>query len=278
MEPVIKISELISLKDNENLLIFDASGGPSALDEYQKSHLDGAQFIDLESDLADVKNPVNGGRHPLPTPEQFSNTLSEFGIGPESHVVVYDHMSGGNAAARFWWMLMAIGHKKVQVLDGGFQSAVMAGYPVNDKPVKPKKAVVYPATEWMLPTVPMSEIETVIQNGNLVIDVRDAARYRGETEPIDLIAGHIPGALNAPFKENLDADGIFLSPEQLKEKYKSLIGERKSDEVTFHCGSGVTACHSILAMAYAGLDVPNLYVGSWSEWSRNDNPMITKSN
>jgi len=142
-----------------------------------------------------------------------------------------------------------------------------------------KKTASYPLEKWMLPIADMAEVEKVSQdNDHLVIDVRDANRFNGETEPIDLIAGHIPGATNVPFTENLDADGFFLSPETLKKKYEEILAGRNSDEVIVHCGSGVTACHTLLAMAHAGMEIPKLYVGSWSEWSRNTKPMVTKDN
>jgi thiosulfate/3-mercaptopyruvate sulfurtransferase len=190
--------------------------------------------------------------------------------------VVYDDKNGSNAAARFWWMLKSVGHKKVQVLDGGFHAAIKAGFPTSSKTEIPLKTEPYKIENWLLPLADIHEIDKVAQDTNfLVVDVRDEQRYNGEKEPIDLIAGHIPGAINIPFTTNLDSDGFFLSPEELKNNYSKEFGDRAAENIIVHCGSGVTACHTLLALAYAGLEIPKLYVGSWSEWSRNDRPIAT---
>ncbi len=172
-------------------------------------------------------------------------------------------------------MLKAIGHEKVQVLNGGFQGAVDAGYPTNaEKPVIESKTS-YPVTDWQLALADIDEVEEASKSGSqTIVDVRDAKRFAGLTEPIDLIAGHIPGALNIPFTENLDDKGFFLAEQSLKEKYLKTLAGLKSENVIVHCGSGVTACHMLLAMDYAGLEIPKLYVGSWSEWSRNEKDMV----
>lgn len=280
MKPILNISELQELAKMENLVIVDARAGKDAKTTYQGKHLKGAVFVDLDSQLANIGEDFSqGGRHPLPTLVQFSETLSTLGISEESHVVIYDHKNASNAAARFWWMLKSIGHDKVQVLDGGFQAAEKAGFPMNSGMKAVKKTALYPVGKWKLPLADMEEVEKVSQTkDHLVIDVRSSERYSGITEPIDLIAGHIPGAINIPFTENLDQSGHFLSPQNLKEKYDEIFKERKSNSVIVHCGSGVTACHTLLAMAHAGLEIPKLYVGSWSEWSRNNKPMVTKGN
>ncbi|WP_026706531.1 sulfurtransferase [Flavobacterium soli] len=268
--PLIQPQELLELQHSKNLILVDASNGKDAYANYQRQHLDKALFVDLNTELADIKEDVtDGGRHPLPTIEQFSKTLSRLGISKESHVVVYDDKMGANAAARFWWMLKAVGHEKVQVLDGGFQEAERVGFPINSKVVSTTPTT-YFIEDWKLPLATMDEVEAVVQDTHhIVIDVRDSERYRGEKEPIDLIAGHIPGAINIPFTENLTKNGVFLSSEKLKEKYLNVFNSISSDKIIVHCGSGVTACHTLLAIATAGLDIPKLYVGSWSEWSRN---------
>ena len=269
--PLIQATELLELHKSENLLIIDASNGKNAYENYQHQHLDKAIFVDLNTDLADIKEDLaDGGRHPLPTLAQFSETLSKLGISKENHVVVYDDKNGSNASARFWWMLKAIGHEKVQVLDGGFQEAERVGFPVNANEVIIHKTQPYKIEGWKLPVATMAEVEKASQDQNqIVIDVRDSERYRGEKEPIDLIAGHIPGAINIPFTENLNDGGLFLSPQELREKYLNVFNATPTDNIIVHCGSGVTACHTLLAIASAGLDMPKLYVGSWSEWSRN---------
>lgn len=275
--PVIKAEELLKLKDAENLLIFDASNHPQAKSNYEARHLEGAFFVDINSQLADIKpNAADGGRHPLPSPEKFYRTLGELGIAPESRVVIYDDKSGANAAARFWWMLKAVGHEKVQVLDGGIEAAIKAGFPTSDRKETPKTAE-YKCDKWNLPLADLDEVDGVYRDANfLIVDVREAARYRGETEPLDKIAGHIPNAKNIPFAENLDAEGLFLPPEKLREKYETELKGFPKENVIVHCGSGVTACHTLLALDYAGLEMPKLYVGSWSEWSNNNRPIAAK--
>lgn len=272
ISPIIQPTELINLKVDQYVLI-DASAGSKA--RFDENHLAGALYIDLNTDLADIKDFAIGGRHPLPTLNHFAETLGKFGIEPDSHVIIYDDKNGGNAAARFWWMLKAIGHEKVQVLNGGFNAAIKAGFPTNNLKQKVEIKNLYPFSLWHLATADINEVETASKTSNqTIVDVRDANRYAGLTEPIDLIAGHIPGAINIPFTENLDENGSFLAPEILKEKYEKALTGLKSENIIVHCGSGVTACHMLLAMDYAELAIPKLYVGSWSEWSRNDQDMV----
>ncbi len=213
-----------------------------------------------------------GGRHPLPEIEAFAQTLTELGISSNNHVVIYDDKNGANAAARFWWMLKAVGHEKVQVLNGGFDEAKKHYFPLSSKATFAQKATEpYRVEKWTLPIADIDEVEHVSQDKqHIIVDVREKDRYDGRTESIDLIAGHIPGAINIPFSENLDSNGLFLSPPELKEKYNAKFGETNPENIIIHCGSGVTACHTLLALASAEMEIPKLYVGSWSEWSRND--------
>ncbi len=277
MEPIIKVSELLKIYTSEKIIIADVSNHPHAKSNFAHRHLEGAIFIDLNTQLADIKEDLsNGGRHPLPKLEDFLQTIASMGISPETHLVIYDDKNGANAAARFWWMMKAIGHEKVQVLDGGFQAAEKLNFPMSSeiKPLQPTNA--RPTERWKLPTAAMDEVESASKSENhLVIDVRENGRYNGTFEPIDLVAGHIPGAINVPFVENLDENGLFLAPDVLKTKYENIFGNIQSENIIFHCGSGVTACHSILALAHAKMEIPKLYVGSWSEWSRNNKPMET---
>jgi len=273
ISPIIRPEELTWLNQDDEIVIIDASAGSKA--RYDEQHLAGALFADVNHDLANIADFAAGGRHPLPTFEQFSIVLQNLGITKDSHVIVYDDKNGGNAAARLWWMLKAIGHEKVQVIDGGFQAAVQAGFPTTNKVETPKSVAPYQVESWYLPLSNLSEVETVAKTeDHMVIDVRDANRFAGLTEPIDTIAGHIPGARNIPYTENLDPDGRFLSPAILKEKYESALGNIQPENVIVHCGSGITACHTLLAMDYAGLPIAKLYVGSWSEWSRNNKEMV----
>jgi thiosulfate/3-mercaptopyruvate sulfurtransferase len=272
LSPIIQPSELIELKSDEFALI-DASAGSKA--RYDTNHLTGALYIDLNTDLADIKDFAIGGRHPLPSLAQFSAVLKKFGIAEETHVIIYDDKNGSNAAARFWWMLKAIGHEKVQVLNGGFDAAIKAGFPTNSNIEIPKIVGNYEITGWNLPLAAIDEVETASKTGNqTIIDVRDANRFAGLTEPIDLIAGHIPGAINFPFTKSLDENGFFFNPKVLRKVLEMELEDIKPENTIVHCGSGVTACHLLLAMDYAGLAIPKLYVGSWSEWSRNDKDMV----
>ncbi|MCV9928080.1 sulfurtransferase [Flavobacterium sp. LS1R49] len=276
ISPVINAEDLIALQKSE-IIIIDARAGINAKENYTTTHLQDARYVDLNFDLATVPtDAANGGRHPLPSPEKFSRILSKLGITPSSHVIIYDDKNGSNAAARFWWMLRAIGHEKVQVINGGLQAAVKAGFPVSSGIETFAEAESYPIAIWRLSQADITEIDKASNDSDtIIIDVRDKDRFDGLTEPIDLIAGHIPGATNIPFTSNLNEDGTYLSPSVLKAKYQDIIGNTKTENVIVHCGSGVTACHTLLAMDYAGLPIPKLYVGSWSEWSRNNRPMIT---
>jgi 3-mercaptopyruvate sulfurtransferase SseA len=276
--PLINPEQLLQLKDSTDFILIDARGGVNAEENYKNEHLKGARYIDLNRDLATVEaDSANGGRHPLPSFEKFSEVLSKLGISPSDFIIIYDDKNGSNAAARFWWMLKAIGHEKVQVLNGGLQAAIKTGYPVSSETEIFSSTENYPITEWKLLLAEIEEVEKARNNDqNIVIDVRDKNRFDGLTEPLDLIAGHIPGAINVPLTENLNEDGFFKSAEVLHEKYKDILGGKNPENIIVHCGSGVTACHTLLAMDYAGIEIPKLYVGSWSEWSRNDREMATK--
>jgi thiosulfate/3-mercaptopyruvate sulfurtransferase len=278
LSPIINPEELLNLKDSSEVVLIDARAGANAEENYRAEHLKGARYIDLNKDLAAVeKNPANGGRHPLPSLENFGEVLSKLGISPQSHIIIYDDKSGSNAAARFWWMLKSIGHQKVQVLNGSLQAAIKIGFETSSEIENFKTTEKYPISKWNLAVADIEEVEKARNNSqNIVIDVRDKNRFDGLTEPLDLIAGHIPGAINVPFNENLKEDGFYKSAEVLAEKYTEILGDIKPENVIVHCGSGVTACHTLLAMDYAGIEIPKLYVGSWSEWSRNDRDMFTQ--
>jgi len=272
ISPIIQPSELVSLNANDYVLI-DASAGSKA--RYDENHLANAHYIDLNTDLANIEDFAIGGRHPLPTLAHFAGVLGKFGIDKDSHVIIYDDKNGSNAAARFWWMLSAIGHEKVQVVNGGFDAAIKAGFATDSKKPKAESKKPYLVKEWGLPLVEIEEVETASKTGNqTIVDVRDANRYAGLTEPIDLIAGHIPGAINIPFTNSLDESGLFFNPKVLRKVLEMALNDVELENTIVHCGSGVTACHLLLAMDYAGLPIPKLYVGSWSEWSRNNKDMV----
>lgn len=274
MKPIVNIAEFSKIAQQPHVVLVDARGGAGAYEKYLAAHLESAIYVDLEKDLAHKTDPKFGGRHPLPDIHVFAKRVGELGISPDSKIFVYDEKTGAMAAARFWWMMKAVGHINVHVINGGLQAATKAGFPVTERipEIKPCKA--YPVTEWKMPVITMQDVESEIKNNSSVlIDVREAYRYNGESEPIDLIAGHIPGALNIPYLENLDADGNFISDEELKKIYEEVVQNNTGKEIICQCGSGVTACHTILAMEQAGIKYVKLYVGSWSEWSRNNKPI-----
>lgn len=283
ISPIIEINELFQIYKNEDVMIFDASNNKNAKANYESEHLEGAFFIDLNTQLIDPQktNIADGGRHPLPQLKTFIQTLASLGISKSKHIVIYDDQNCSNAAARFWWMLKSIDHEKVQVLNGGLKNAKKNNFPINSN----TEIIIrhcedykdYKVDNWMLPTISIHELELILNNPNYkIIDVRNQDRYEGLTEPIDLIAGHIPGAINIPFIENLDENGLLLNPKKLRDKYLPLFEDIDSNNLIVHCGSGVTACHTLLAMDYAEIEIPKLYVGSWSEWSRN-NKIIEKT-
>jgi thiosulfate/3-mercaptopyruvate sulfurtransferase len=277
MLPLIEANELKTASDD--VIIIDARGGKDSRDRYQAGHLNRAIYVDLDNDLAaHTDNPAIGGRHPLPDVKDFTAFLGRLGVKPESHVVIYDDKSGAMSAARLWWMLRSIGHQKVQVLNGGLQAAKETGMPVTTEPFTPQPTQPYPYTGEWTGTVDIEEAGQAAQDQQrMVIDVRENARYLGKTEPLDLIAGHIPGAENLPYTENLTAEGKYKQPQELKAHYLNKFGGINPDAVIVHCGSGVTACHTLLGMEQAGIKGPKLYVGSWSEWSRRDLPIATEN-
>lgn len=272
LDPVVSADELKAKLGTVRL--FDVRSGPKALAAYAEGHLQGAVYADLETQLAaHAAHPERGGRHPLPAINVFTAQLGAWGITPESHVVAYDDQGGMNAAARLWWMLRAVGHKRVQVLDGGLKAALSAGLALTSELPTLPTAAPYPARDYTLPLADIDEVDSARQVASrAVLDVRAAARYRGEMEPIDPIAGHIPGARNLPLTENLDANGRFKSAAELHTLYASLLGPVKTSDLIVHCGSGVTACHTLLALERAGLHGAKLYVGSWGEWCRTSRP------
>jgi thiosulfate/3-mercaptopyruvate sulfurtransferase len=227
---------------------------------YEEGHIPGAAFIDLDRDLA---GPPGEGRHPLPTADEFVRTLGRLGLDPDDDVVVYDDAEGA-AAARLWWMLESIGHPgEARVLDGGIQAWVESGLPLQTEPVTPAPAE-YPLVAGFAGVVGHDQLE-----GRVVADVRAPERYRGETEPIDPKAGHIPGAVNYPLPGNLE-EGRFRTATDLAERYRNF-----PDNGVVSCGSGVNACHAALALVVAGRTMPDVYIGSFSDWSRRDLPIAT---
>jgi thiosulfate/3-mercaptopyruvate sulfurtransferase len=262
--PLITAHELIDTLGNHAVFdvrwsLTDPAHGARAYDE---GHLPGAVFVDLDRDLA---GPPGEGRHPLPTPTEFTKTLRRLGLSHGDDVVVYDD-AGGAVAARMWWMLRSIGHGgQVRVLDGGIQAWVEADQPLEKRPVVPVPTE-YPPVAAFTGVVRHDQLED-----RIVADVRAPERYRGEIEPVDPKAGHIPGAVNYPLTGNLD-EGRFRSHEDLADRYRSF-----PDNGVVSCGSGVNACHAALALVVAGRPLPDVYVGSFSDWSQRDLPVATGS-
>ncbi|HEX6300147.1 MAG TPA: sulfurtransferase [Acidimicrobiia bacterium] len=264
--PLISVEDLAGSLENLRVcdLRWDLTDPEKGRATYESGHIPGAVFVDLDRDLA--APPGIRGRHPLPDVTEFAATLGKLGIAPESHVVVYDDDSG-RIAARMWWMLLSIGHEKAQVLDGGYQAWVAAGHDSEVTTVIPP-SVVYPVPAGFRGVVIRERLD-----GRTLVDARERERYRGESEPVDPKSGHIPGAINIPTSDNLTGNGRFRKPSELSEIYSSL-----PSNTVVYCGSGVTSCHDALAMMVAGHDMPDVYVGSFSEWSRLDLPVATGPN
>lgn len=271
---LISVDELKALHASDApLLVFDCSselGNPDKADAmFAEKHIAGAVQAHLERDLSahDPANAVNGGRHPLPKRELFAQTLQALGFDNAMQAVVYDR-NGANYCGRLWWMLKWAGHDAVAVLDGGLQAWEAAGA-VESGPA-PRRArgqfALKPALRRLVHTDEV--LQQLGRPTQTLIDARGAARYRGETEPLDPVAGHIPGALNRPFTDNLGADGRFKPREQLQAEFDALLAGRDAVGVVHHCGSGVSAVPNVLAMELAGYPPAALYGGSWSEWSR----------
>jgi thiosulfate/3-mercaptopyruvate sulfurtransferase len=232
-------------------------------DQYRAAHVPGAVFAHLDRDLSAPKTGRNG-RHPLPSPEAAAEFFSRLGIGADTQVIAYDQGSG-MFASRLWWMLRWLGHDAVAVLDGGFEKWRREGRPVTAEIRTPPRAVFVPRR--VAPTVGANDILDSLAHDSLtLIDARAPERFRGEAEPLDPVAGHIPHARNRPFALNVNPDGIFKPAGVLREEFAQLLGTTPLSKVVHQCGSGVTACHNILAMEVAGLPGTRLYPGSWSEW------------
>lgn len=239
--------------------LMDPAAGRRA---WLQSHVPGAGYADLGKDLSGPPL-TDHGRHPLPSPETMTRLFSGLGIGAGVQVVAYDD-SDGAIAARLWWMLRYMGHDAVAVLDGGFAAWREAGLPEESGPVTPAPAVFAgePKRDWLV---------TVddVPGARCLVDARLPPRYRGDKEPLDPVAGHIPGARNHPYKDNVDDRGRFLPPARLAARFAESLAGAPPENAVFYCGSGVTACHLLLAAAHAGLPAGKLYAGSWSDWCRD---------
>jgi thiosulfate/3-mercaptopyruvate sulfurtransferase len=241
--------------------LIDPAKGRAA---YAAGHIPGAYFLHVDHDLAGPRTGTNG-RHPLPDVRQFAARMNERGVTPESQVVVYDDM-GGNFAVRLWWMLRWLGHERVALLDGGYPRWVKEGLPVATDVPHARRGAFVPRPR-LGATVDAPFVERFRENPAVrLLDARAAERFKGLQEPIDPVAGHVPGAVNRFWQKNLQADGTFKSPQALREEFTAALGDASPEHAVHMCGSGVTACHNIFAMELAGLPGGRLYPGSWSEW------------
>lgn len=244
---------------------FDLTRPEAGEQAWRAGHVPGARYAHLDRDLAGPRFP-GSGRHPLPEIGQLSGLFSSWGISSGTLVVAYDD-SGGMIAARLWWLLRWLGHARVALLDGGWQAWLAAGLPVSTTLPPASAKGCFQATAGLMPVTDAARIECRLGDPQLLLlDVRTPARYRGEVEPIDPVAGHIPGAINRPCSENLDERGCFRSSAELAGEFRRLIAGRAMSDVVISCGSGVTACHGLFALELAGLPGACLYPGSWSEW------------
>jgi thiosulfate/3-mercaptopyruvate sulfurtransferase len=243
--------------------------------DYLRAHIPRAVYGHLNDDLAGPILPSKTGRHPLPGVDEFAQTLSRWGIQAGTQVVVYDD-AGGAIAARLWWMLRWVGHDGVAVLDGGWPNWQSQGYPSRSGEEHRREARFEPRLRPGLLIETAEVLERLDNPAWRIVDSRAPERYRGEHEPIDKVAGRIPGSINVPHTHNVGADGLFLSPEALRERFTSLLSGVSLDRAVFYCGSGVTAARNLLAVAHAGLPEPRFYAGSWSEWIEDpDRPIET---
>ncbi|WP_250466517.1 sulfurtransferase [Caballeronia sp. GAFFF2] len=244
---------------------FDLAAPESGAAAYAQGHIPGAHYLHLDRDLSGVKTGANG-RHPLPERGALVEKLASFGLNEGQQVVAYD-AQGGMYASRLWWLLRWLGHDSVALIDGGLPAWEAAGQPL-DTAAPQKTDGTFKAAAPLAVTIDAPAIERSIgTRDHLLIDARAADRYRGENETLDPVGGHIPGALNRFFKDNLTPEGRFKTAHELRDAFGSLIGATPTDRIVLQCGSGVTACHNALAMEIAGLHGAALYPGSWSEWS-----------
>ena len=276
---LIDAADLSRLLSHDGLVVVDCRFSMAKPDfgrnAYEAGHIPGARFAHLNDNLSSAIVPGETGRHPLPAKDDFAEWLGAQGITPHTQVVAYDSM-GGAIASRLWWLMRWLGHEKVAVLNGGWKAwEAMGGEISQDVPaVEPQR---YPVGSTTKLTIGRDDACRFAEEEDyFLIDARSTARFAGRIEPIDPVAGHIPGALNRPWTDNLDAEKKFKPRSELKAYFESLFGEAVAGHVGFYCGSGVTACHNLLALSYATGREAALYPGSWSEWIIDPNAPIEK--
>lgn len=265
---IVSADQLAAHLDDPEWIVFDCrftlSNTETGKQAYQQGHIPGARYVHLDDDMSSAVTPTSG-RHPLPDATIFSGKLSGWGVDSSKQVVVYDD-SFGSMAVKMWWLLRWLGHDNVALLDGNWQKWVKQKLPVTTEmpKISPANFVVHMHNELLVDTAEVDFARR--ERCSVLIDARPEQRFAGERETLDKVAGHIPGATNWVYEENLDFDGTYLPAEELKEAYLKLMHGLKPNHVIHTCGSGVTACHNMLAMEIAGLHGSKLYAGSWSEW------------
>jgi len=275
---LISAAELAALPPSDVLIVdcryvmADAAQGER---DYRAGHVPGAVFASLDHDLSDLSRQSEGlGRHPLPSESAFAGVLGRWGWRPGLQVVAYDSANGALAASRLWWLLRLAGERAVAVLDGGLAAWQAAGLPLEAGATE--RASTQAVVRFDPDQVILDHDAVAGQSQQVVLDARATPRYRGEVEPLDRVGGHIPGALNRPFADNLDADGRFKPAAELKDEFLALIGAHAPAQVVHSCGSGVTACHNLLAMEHAGMHGSKLYAPSWSGWVSDPSRPVAK--
>lgn len=266
---LISANELKGILDQENLTIFDCrhalADTESGRNAYKTAHIPNALFAHLDEDLSGEIIKGTTGRHPFPPLAKIVKKLSNWGVDAKSQVIVYDVGHGG-IAARLWFMLKWLGHENVAVLNGGWKYWIEQKFPTNSE-IRTPSSTTFKANPNSDLIVDVQFMEANIKTPELIyLDSRTSERYRGEKEPIDPIAGHIPSAISAPWPENLGPDGLFLDKKSLAKRFMKILENQPKGNTIFYCGSGVTACHNLLAMHHLGITSPKLYPGSWSEW------------
>lgn len=277
---LVSAAELLARLGDPGLVLVDCrnvAGGAdtqAGREAWKQAHLPGAGYAHLDEDLSDKRKPASEGRHPLPDADAFAAVLGRLGIGPDDQVVAYDAGDGSMAAARLWWLLRLCGHERVAVLDGGLAAWQALGGPLDAS--VPAAKPPYPARLALAGVVMADDVQARLgEPPGWLLDARPAPRFRGEVEPLDPVAGHIPGARNRPLQDNL-ADGRFKTAARLREEFEALLAGRAPGEVVLSCGSGVTACHNLLAMEHAGLHGARVFAASWSGWvSDRSRPVAT---
>jgi thiosulfate/3-mercaptopyruvate sulfurtransferase len=275
---LISAAELAALPPGGALIVdcrYDQADAGKGERDYRAGHIPGAVFASLDRDLSDLSRQSLGlGRHPLPLEADFAAVLGRWGWRPGLQVVAYDAGSGALAAARLWWLLRLAGERAVAVLDGGFAAWQDAGLPVET--AVPSRGATQVEVRYDPAQVVLDHAAVTERPGQVLLDARAAPRYRGDSEPLDRVGGHVPGALNRPFADNLQADGRFKPADALKREFLAVLGERAPSQVVHSCGSGVTACHNLLAMEHAGLAGSRLYAPSWSGWVSDPSRPVSK--